>query len=185
MDTNVFMARFKPDDPFHDEASAIIKMVEKGVVQVETSSFTLLEVASVSGRLYLNRKAGDEKGKRVFVIKMLKRLQRLKTRFIHIAGDRNISMKGIDAMMPSLVDESIMLSLQCNLKTLDIIHLAAARRARSANQDLEALVTGDVGFLSDRMNLSKIVGMPVLSPKEYLEGLDNTSAKHLSLEDSE
>lgn len=169
MDTNVFMARFKSDDPFHAQAKSIARSLEKGEILAETSVLTLLEVASVSGRLYRKRK-GDDKRKKAFVIKMIRKLGRLKTNFINIAGDKQISIKGIQAILPCVFDEGILLSLQCDLRTLDLVHLAAARHSKRMNNELAAFVTGDEGFLSDKARLSGIIGMPILSPKEYVEG---------------
>jgi predicted nucleic acid-binding protein len=169
MDTNVFMARFKTDDPYHIQAKSIVRSLEKGEIQAETSVFTLLEVASVSGRLYRKRK-GEDTRKKAFVIKMIKKLAHLNTHFVNIAGDKQISIKGVSAILPSVFDEGILLSLQCDLKTLDLVHLAAARHSKRMNNELQAFVTGDEGFLSDKARLSGIIGMPILSPKEYVDG---------------
>ncbi|MHB8567873.1 MAG: type II toxin-antitoxin system VapC family toxin [Nitrososphaerales archaeon] len=168
MDTNVFMSRFKPDDPYFEEARSIVEGMEKGELQAETSVLTLLEAASVSGRLYESRR-GDGRKKKIFVVGMLMRLATLRIRFVNIAGDSPIPVKGINASLPSIFNESILLSLQCSLKTLDLIHLAAGRHAKRMNSELDAFVTGDKGFLSNKKELSGIIGMPVLSPKEYVE----------------
>lgn len=170
MDTNVFISRFKSDDPYHKEASAIIRSLEKGELVAETSVFTILEVASVSGRLY--RKSRNETvldKKRAFVIKMIRKLGLLRPNFINIPGDKHVSIKGVQAILPSAFDEGILLSLECNLKTLDLIHLAAARYSKRMNNKLAAFVTGDEGFLSDKARLSGIIDMPILSPKEYVD----------------
>ena len=44
MDTNVYIARFKSDDPYHAQSRSIIRSLERGEIQAETSVFTLLEV---------------------------------------------------------------------------------------------------------------------------------------------
>lgn len=175
MDTNVFISRLKPDDPYHSETRAMIKSMEEGEIQAETSVFTLLEVASVSSRLYESRKTEgrreSEKERKVFIIRALRRIAGLKTRFIHIAGDTPLSVRGVQATIPSVFNEAILLSLQSNLRSLDLIHLAAARHAKRMNGELGAFVTGDEEFLADKKELAEIVGMPILSPREYVEAL--------------
>jgi predicted nucleic acid-binding protein len=171
MDTNVFIARFKSDDPYHREASSIVRSLERGEITAETSVFTLLEVALVSGRLCRNRRGSTAPDKKkAFVIKMIRQLARLRPNFINIAGDKQASIKEVQANLPSVFDEGILLSLDCDLKTLDLIHLAAARYSKRMNNKLVAFVTGDEGFLSDKGRLSGVIGMPILSPKEYVDG---------------
>jgi len=174
MDTNVFISRLKTDDPYHPEARAIVKSLEDDEIRAETSVITLLEVAAVSGRLYDSRKREGrrqgEKQRKVFVVKALKRLAEL-TRFINMAGDTPLSVKGIHANLPSIFNEAVLLSLQSGLRALDLIHLAAARDAKRTNGELGAFVTGDNEFLAGKKYLAEILGMPILSPKEYVGAL--------------
>jgi len=51
------------------------------------------------------------------------------------------------------------------------MHIAAAKHAKQADGNLGALVTGDTDFLRKKQELSKIIGMPVLSPVEYIAAL--------------
>jgi predicted nucleic acid-binding protein len=172
LDTNVFISRLKPDDPYHSQAKTMVLGLEGGELQAETSVITLLEVASVSGRLYeTNGRKRSERGRKVFIVKALQRLARLRTKFINLSGDTPISVKEIEANLPSIFNEAINLSLRSTLRTLDLIHLAAARHAKHMNVNLGAFVTGDNEFLSHKKELSGIMGMPVLSPKEYVEAL--------------
>jgi len=173
MDTNVFISRLKSDDPYHVEAKAIVKSLEENEIQAETSVLALLEVASVSGRLYEAKKGErrGEKERKVFIVRILRRLAGIKPKFINISGDTQVSIRGVQASLPSVFNEAILLSLQSTLRTLDLIHLAAARHAKRMNNELGAFVTGDKEFLSNKKELSRIIGMPILSPKEYAEGL--------------
>lgn len=173
MHTNVFISRLKPDDPYYREARAIVKGLEEGELQTETSVLTLLEVASASGRLYEAKKGGKsrERERKLFIVRILKRLAGLRTKFINIAGDLPLSVRRINASLPSVFNEAILLSLESPLKTLDLIHLAAARHAKRRNNELGAFVTGDKEFLTKKKELSEIIGMPVLSPREYVEVL--------------
>ena len=169
MDTNVFISKLKSDDPYHRAANSIVRALEKREIQAETSVLTLLETASVLSRLYRAKKSGEEKRK-VFIVKTLKRLSGL-AKFVNIAGDAPIPIKGMNASLPSIFNEAIVLSLQCNLRTLDLIHLAAARHGKRMNGELGAFVTGDGGFLSEKRGLSEVINMPILSPNEYASGL--------------
>jgi predicted nucleic acid-binding protein len=173
MDTNVFISQIKPDDPYHPEAKAIGKSLKEEEIQANTSVLTILETASVASRLYEAKRGekGSLKERNIFIIKALRRLAGLKTNFIHIAGDTPIAVRNIQANMPSIFNEAILLSLQTTLRTLDLIHLTAARHAKQMNSELGAFVTGDSEFLSKKEQLSKTLGMPILSPKEYVEGL--------------
>jgi predicted nucleic acid-binding protein len=172
MDTNVFISGLKPDDSYHSAAKIIVKGLEENELQAETSVLSLLEVAAVSGRLYQAKKGERRtKERKVFIVRTLQRLAELGTRFINIAGDTPISVKGIRADIPSVFNEAILLSLRSTLRSLDLIHLAAARHAKRVNNELGAFVTGDKEFLSNKRELSEIIGMPVLSPREYVDGL--------------
>ncbi len=173
MDTNVFISGLKPDDPYYSEAKAIVKSLKEDKLQAETSVLTLLEVSSASGRLYEAKKGikSGEKERKVFIIRILKRLAELRTKFINIAGDMQLSISGINVTLPSVFNEAILLSVQSSLKTLDLIHLAAAKHAKQKNNDLGVFVTGDKEFLSKKEELSEIIGMPLLSPREYVEVL--------------
>jgi len=109
-------------------------------------------------------------------------LSGLRTKFINIEGDTPVSIRSINTSLPSVINEAILLSLQTTLKTLDLIQLAAARHGKRMNNELGAFVTGDKAFLSKKKELSEIIGMPVLSPKEYVEvlGLRTHSDDHKS-----
>ena len=55
LDTNVFISRWKPDDAYYSEAKIIASSLQKGEISAYTSVLTLLETASVAGRLYAHR----------------------------------------------------------------------------------------------------------------------------------
>lgn len=170
MDTNVFISGLKPDDPFYPEAKAISKAMRGGEMHACTSTIALLELASVSARLYDARKGvGSSSAERnAFVLKSLETMGRLKIRFISILGDSPLSIGPSQIMVPSLFYDAIRLAFSAPLRSLDLIHLASARYAKIENQEIEAFVTGDSDFLSKSVLLSEILGMPVLSPQEFL-----------------
>ena len=173
MDTNVFISRWKPDDPYHSEAKIIASSLQKGELSAHTSVLTLLETASVAGRLYSHRKKskGPEQRK-MFVIKTLRGLAALRVSFIQLSGDIPIPLGNAKVNMPALLADSIFLSLLTGLRTLDLMHIAAARHAKQIDsKELAAFVTGDAELLAGKDEISKIIEMPVLSPNEYVQAL--------------
>ncbi len=175
MDTNVFISELKQDALYHAEASAIIRKITDGDLVAETSVLTLLETASVASRLYNARMAGEEgmseSERKIFIIKAIGKLASLKPRFVHLAGDSPPFLRSVRTDLPQIFSEAILMSLLIPLRTFDLIHLAAARYAKQTNQELGAFVTGDNGLLSKKEELTRIIGMPILSPKEYVQAL--------------
>ncbi|HEX9846109.1 MAG TPA: PIN domain-containing protein [Candidatus Nitrosotenuis sp.] len=169
MDTNVFISALKSDDPYHAEAGRVASRLRKGEIQAETSTLTLLEVASVASRLYHRAEGSkDDHKRKTFVVKTLKTLAGLGIRFVHMSGDTPFAVGNIKTDMPNVFNESILLSIQTTLRTLDLMHVAAARHAKQNNRELGAFVTGDTELLRMKAQLSRITGMPFLSPREYV-----------------
>ena len=172
MDTNVYISALKPDDPYHSPSKTIITALERNELHAQTSVLTLLEVASASARAYATKKGHkDQKERRIFMLRTLQRLAALKVKFINITGDTRSSIRGIEAILPSVFNQAILLSLRSTLKTLDLIHLAAAKHAKQLNDELDAFVTGDKALLSNKKELSEIMKIPILSPAEYADAL--------------
>jgi predicted nucleic acid-binding protein len=159
-------------------------------VQAHTSVLTLVEVASVASRLYQvqleskkNRKSTtmqtldeqllqkEDDRRKVFVIKTLQRLASLNLIFVQISGETSFFVPGIETSLPAIFDEAILISLLAPLRTFDLMHIAAARHAKQSDNRLGALVTGDTEFIRKKQELSKIIGMPILSPREYVQAL--------------
>jgi predicted nucleic acid-binding protein len=171
--TNVFISRWKPDDTYYSEAKIIASSLQKGEISAYTSALTLLETASVAGRLYAHRmKDKGPEQKKMFIIKTIRRLAVLRIRFIHLVGDIPLRLGNIKVDMPTLLADSIFLSFLTALRTLDLMHIAAARHAKQIdNEKLGAFITGDAELLARKDEISKIIEMPVLSPKEYVHAL--------------
>ncbi len=176
MDTNVFISHLKQDDRFHSEAKLISRNMATDEIRAETSVLTLVETASVASRRYNSSKKYREKKslddeRKIFVIKALRRLASFKITFINIAGESPSLIRSVKANLPELFNEAILLSLLTSLRTFDLMHLAAARYAKQMNPELGAFVTGDGEFLTRKGELSGLIGLPILSPKEYVEAL--------------
>lgn len=171
MDTNVFISHLKADDPYHNEAGVVANKLRKNEIQAETSILTLLEVASVASRLYYAKQSKENQERKTFVVKTIKMLAGLGIKFVHMAGDTPLALGNIKTDVPNTFHESILLSIQTTLRTLDLMHVAVARHAKQKNRELGAFVTGDAELLLMKDQLSKITGMPFLSPREYVRGL--------------
>ncbi|MEM3144133.1 MAG: hypothetical protein QXW91_05865 [Candidatus Nitrosotenuis sp.] len=173
MDTNVFISKLKPDDPYHLEANLLINKIRKGQIKAETSVLTLLELSSVAGRLY-HRTFGKQENiseRRAFVVKTLKTFANLGVKFVHMAGDLPFTLGNIKTDVPKMINESIFLSIHIPLRTLDLVHVGAARSAKQDNPDLDTFVTGDKEILLIKDDLSRFTGLAFLSPKEYVNSL--------------
>jgi predicted nucleic acid-binding protein len=177
MDTNVFISRWKPDDPNYSEAKIIAANLQENEITAYTSVLTLLEVASVTGRLYTRRMKDkdSEQKKNIFIINTIRRLVALKIIFIHLPGDIPLSFSNnnVKVNMPTLLADSFYLALQTSLRTLDLMHIAAAKYGKQIIvKELGAFVTGDTELLARKNDISKIIEMPVISPSEFVRDLD-------------
>lgn len=118
------------------------------------------------------KKEGDEE-KKVLIVRALRELASLVT-FVNIPGDYRLAFgEGRRVVMPSIIGESIVQSFQSSLRSLDLVHVAAAKYARQVNSELAAFVTADNELLSSkRREILEITGMPAISPKDYVESID-------------
>jgi hypothetical protein len=110
----------------------------------------------------------------MFIIKTIRRLAVMRIRFIHLVGDIPLRLGNVKVDMPTLLADSIFLSFLTALRTLDLMHIAAAARHAKQKIDSEklgAFITGDAELLARKDEISKIIGMPVLSLKEYVHDL--------------
>lgn len=172
LDTNVFISQLKPDDPYHAEALIIGRKLRKGEIHAETSVLTILETAAVAGRMYHQTMGSeDEDERKAFVAKTLRMLAGL-VKFVHIDGESPLALGTVKVRVPNIFNEALLLGVRTTLRTLDIMQVAAARHAKQNNGELGAFVTGDDGILRLKEELSVMAGMPFLSPREYVRGLD-------------
>lgn len=170
MDTNVFISNLKPDDPYHVEAGIIANKLRRNELKAETSVLALLEISSVTSRLYA-RMHGMQNAmeRKTFVIKALRMFTSLGVNLVHIAGDLPVALGSIKADMPSIFSESMLVGIQVPLRTLDLMHVAAARIAKQNNSELGAFVTGDAELLLLKNELSGLTGLAFFSPREYVQ----------------
>jgi predicted nucleic acid-binding protein len=105
------------------------------------------------------------------VVKMLKTFADLGVKLVHMEGDLPFTLGNIKTNVPSIINESISLSIHLPLRTLDLFHVAAARHAKQNNHDLGTFVTGDKEILLMKDDLSQFTGLAFLSPKEYTRSI--------------
>lgn len=159
MDTNVFISNLKPDDPYHVEVGIITNKLRRNELRAETSVLTL-EISSVTSRLYA-RMHGTQNAmeRKAFVIKTLRMFTNLGVNLVHVAGDLPVALGSIKTDMPGIFGKSMFLGIQIPLRTLDLIHVAAARSAKQNNSELGAFVTGDADLLLLKNELSGLTGL--------------------------
>lgn len=117
---------------------------------------------------YHTSKQVDPKERKIFVTKAVKKLGQIGIGFIHMSGEAFIELGDVHIPMPVIFNESMILSLETNLRTLDLVHIASAKHAKQVFHDLEAFVTADEEILSNK-DIARIIGMPVQSPGEYVQ----------------
>lgn len=116
------------------------------------------------------KKEEDEVRKKVLIVRALRELASLVT-FVNVPGDYRLAFEeGRHVTMPSVLGESIIQSLHSSLRSLDLVHVAAAKYARQVNSELAVFVTADNELLSSKKReILEITGMPAISPKDYVE----------------
>jgi len=172
MDTNVFISRYKPDDPYHSSSERIVAGLEKGSLRGCTSTLTILETSCVASRMYdqkfatVSGAAARERGQ--IISALLKRLGRLNLVFVHPLGDMRFSLDGFVVEMPSTFHASVNLSYKLGLKSLDCIHLAALLYSQNLlGKEVSFFVTGDTDFLEKRGELREMTGCTFVDPSEF------------------
>jgi len=172
LDTNVFVASYKRDDRYHEESSTVLRAIRQGKIKGKTSALTILETAAVASRTIQMRKGDDEKDvRRKAVGKAILNLSKLGLYFVHMPGDSSAPTGGSRVEMPAIFQQALILASGVGLRSFDLVHLAAAKYSRLEDPELGAFVTGDADFLRRKGELAEITGTPILSPKEYVEGL--------------
>lgn len=171
IDTNVLVSQYKPTDPFYKESLVVAKALKGGEIVGYTSPLTIIEACSFMSRHFPLRKGENtEEVTRQAISKVLKDLSKLRLRFVESPGDNSFSMDGQEVGMPALFHQALVFTTTA-LPTLDLFHLASAKYSSLSDSDIGAFITGDSDFLRRKKDLSQIIGMAILSPKEYVEGL--------------
>jgi predicted nucleic acid-binding protein len=172
LDTNVLISFYKEDDPYHKESVEILEAIKQKKISGQTSVLTILEMVAVTSRNIRIRKGEDETHLRSIAIsKVLVTLSKLGVTFISSQGDTITVMEDVNVEMPIMFSQALILAYSVGLRTLDLMHVAAARNVRQAGTELSAFVTGDSDFVNRKDRISQILGTPVLTPLECLRGI--------------
>jgi len=170
LDTNVLLSQYKLEDPFYRESLIIVKALKDEEIRGFTSPLTIIEACCFVSRNFPVRKGESHEVKVTSVSKTLKEISKLRLTFISPLGDYPLSLNGQEVQMPAVFHQALVLS-PYGLKTLDIIHLSAARYARQTGLDIRGFVTGDNDFIRSKKTLLSIIDMPIISPKELVDTL--------------
>ena len=108
---------------------------------------------------------------RVRHIRIFEHVRGLPERFVHVPCDSSAPIDGTRVEMPATFHQALLLASGVGLRSFDLVHLAAAKHSHLTDPDLGAFVTGDSDFLGRKKELALVIGIPILSPKEYVEGL--------------
>jgi predicted nucleic acid-binding protein len=174
IDTNVLLSQFKRTDPFFRESKIIVEGLKKKSVNGCTSSLTILEIVSFTSRNFSFKKGEtSEESRNIAIAKILSEIIAYRLRFTSPQGDYILNLDHGDEeeiSMPSIFGGALSLAAT-GLKTLDLIHLGAAKYTKEVVPDLAGFVTGDNDFLSQGDSLSSKIGIPILSPGEFVKVL--------------
>jgi predicted nucleic acid-binding protein len=172
LDTNVFISRYKPDDPYHSSSKRILAGLEAGSLRACTSPLTVLETACVTSRTYESRPGfASENGSKArgsVISALLKRLARLNLVFVHPPGDARFPVGECAVLMPAIFHLALNLSYKLGLRTLDCVHLAALMYSRSVlDEEVSFFVTADSDILERRRELREMTGCTFADPDEF------------------
>lgn len=173
MDSNVFLARFKPDDPYHASCETIVAELARGGLRACTSSLTILEIASVTSRTIEARSGSlrelgmQDRGR--VISALVKRLMRLNLVFVDPSGDIRLPLKGKTVGMPALLHGALNLTYAIGLRSLDCMHVASLICASNLlDEEVRFFVTGDADFLEKKKRLGEMTGSSFVDPDEFV-----------------
>lgn len=175
MDTNVWIARWKPDDPHHAASIRLVEAIQGGRIEAATSVLTLVEGAATFARRYrvLGQSTRERLPLEAYVGEQTRRLLALPLEWIHVPGELELRLHGTAVSLPAILQEALALAAQTPQRTLDLLHLAAGRFGHQVlGLPLEAFVTGDRTLLQSGSSLRRILGFPLEDPTTYVSGMD-------------
>lgn len=168
LDTNVILARFAPMEPSHREAKELYQKIEDGKLEAVTSSLTLIEVVSTTGRAYDRYRTAEDMSREEVTGAYLKRVAATPNlSIIPFSGEITLDIEGIQVKFPALYAVAIEVAAKTGVKTLDSIHVASASIASRIYGDrVDYLVTLDKDILRRRSEIHGLTGIKAVSPGE-------------------
>jgi len=174
-DTNILIAKYVPNDPFHKECEKISKMNN---IKKIGSPITIVELFSTISRIYQKLKVQIDNSD---ILNKASRNEIITAIVSYILLDWNLTV-------PFLENENLVLVLKdfrivmkkeaflaatlapfIQLKTLDNMHIAIAKRLKEEYIELDYFVTSDKGILNKRVIIKKYTEIEVVNPAEFID----------------
>ncbi len=172
LDTNVFLARYAPEEKEHDSSKILLEATEAGQLKALTSPLTLVEIASTvrrsSEKLTGTMPPVENSGAFVRRALALRNLG-----YISLGGEMTLAA-GSPVKVPLLFTAALKAVRSLPMKTLNLLHLASAYMAvRLFGEDLDFFATLDDELLRFRREVKDFLGCSAVTPSELvkLEGL--------------
>ena len=174
LDTNVLLAKWSPNYPFHKESGQIISATEMGTIATVFSTIGLCEVVSVVKRQEMKFLPKSDP-KPSMTIEFIKRIRTIKN--LTIFNDNikiDVSIAGIRTEILSTYWKSIEIASKIGLKTSNNIHLATEIVfQRVTGRQIDYFVSADKMIILEARTIKKAIGVTVVTPDQFLvlEGL--------------
>jgi len=164
----VILARFAPEEPSHREAKELYQKIEDGKLGAVTSSLTLIEVVSTTGRAHDRHRTAEDMSREDVAGAYLKRVVATPNLSIMpTGGEITLDIEGSPVKVPALYAVAIEVAAKTGVKTLDSIHIASASIASRIYGDrIDYLVTLDKDILKRRSEILRLTGIKAVSPGE-------------------
>ena len=159
VDTNVIIARYKPDDPLYPTANRLFQNDYVFII----SPITLIELYSVLSRVkpFLKFREELENVNIDTIIAFI--LYDSKLKIVARSFMSRLQILGKRLRVPLEYHLVIKLAEKLRLKTLDMLHIAYAYMLRDT---LDYIVTGDDDILKARELIKQHIGLEVRKPSE-------------------
>jgi len=161
VDTNVIIARYKPNDPLYKVADKFFQKNYDFVV----SPVTLVELYSVLARIkpFLRFSKGLESVNLDTLIAFI--IYDLKLKLVARSFMSSFQIFGERFRIPLEYHLAMRFAEKLRLKTLDALHIVYAYILRDS---LDYIVTGDDDILSAREMIKQYIGLEIRNPSELL-----------------
>ena len=159
VDTNVIIARYKPNDPLYSIANEFFQKNYDFVI----SPITLVELYSVLSRVrpFLKFERGLENANIDTLIAFI--LYDSKLKIVARSFISRLQILGKRLRVPLEYHLAIKFAEKLQLKTLDMLHIAYAYMLRNR---LDYIVTGDDDILKARELIKRHMGLEIREPSE-------------------
>jgi len=172
LDTNIILARYSPNEPYHEEAKELLKKIEHGELTAVTSVLTLVEVVCTTSRAYERFNHNSRKlGREAVAGAFLRRALSIKgLEFLPMGGEVSVKAGEGQVELPALFALALEIGSKTGVKTLDTLHLASAAIAgRIYGQKIGCFVTLDEDILKRKESIGPLIDSKVVSLSEKID----------------